>query len=420
MQELLNDNSFIKASTTVFNSYVQNYFVIIDTSENSLFCFSKDMEIIWNDFKEGVFLSDLSKKYSSTEEDNNKFKNSLILLIELGIITVDDIIYKNHELIAKKNQLDELIVNCGGKGERCKLLIETTSVCNLKCIHCFQDIDINTLKTDKLLESLQEAKYEGYIYITLSGGELFATNIWRDVIAGVRKIGFVYSIISNLTLLNDEDMSFLVSQKPERIKTSIYGNNAKTHDAITGQEGAFNKTIQNIKKLINVGIRVDVNYVIMKDNFIEYEESKKMLENLGCNVEGSYKLYPTRKNRIEHLSHQIARDQLHYLFERGLLNVKGGRCTAGQYELRVSPTGEVFPCAFMNISLGNIYKDNFKKINQSEKLQALVHEIKNCIPTQCGLCRNKDFCTYCPALVWDNKSHINECNTILHNFSNFT
>ena len=70
----------------------------------------------------------------------------------------------------------------------------------------------------------------------MSGGELFATNIWRDVIAGVRKIGFVYSIISNLTLLNDEDMSFLVSQKPERIKTSIYGNNAKTHDAITGQE----------------------------------------------------------------------------------------------------------------------------------------------------------------------------------------
>ena len=64
MQELLNDNSFIKASTTVFNSYVQNYFVIIDTSENSLFCFSKDMEIIWNDFKEGAFLSDLSKKYS--------------------------------------------------------------------------------------------------------------------------------------------------------------------------------------------------------------------------------------------------------------------------------------------------------------------------------------------------------------------
>jgi radical SAM protein with 4Fe4S-binding SPASM domain len=74
-------------------------------------------------------------------------------------------------------------------------------------------------------------------------------------------------------------------------------------------------------------------------------------------------------------------------------------CMAGLYYCRIYPTGDVTPCPYMPISLGNICKTSFKDIwFKSEVFKALrdFNQLKG----KCGACEYRNVCGGCRARAY--------------------
>ena len=74
-------------------------------------------------------------------------------------------------------------------------------------------------------------------------------------------------------------------------------------------------------------------------------------------------------------------------------------CMAGLYYCRIYPSGEVTPCPYMPVSLGNIREKSFKDIwFNSEVFKALrdFDQLKG----KCGVCEHRDVCGGCRARAY--------------------
>ena len=88
---------------------------------------------------------------------------------------------------------------------------ELTPVCNMNCRMCYvrmshqQQQAIRPLRSAaEWLSLAEEAKKHGLLYLLLTGGEPFLHPEFRQILTGLQKMGFVISINSNGTLI-DED-----------------------------------------------------------------------------------------------------------------------------------------------------------------------------------------------------------------------
>ncbi|WP_297435359.1 radical SAM protein [Thermococcus sp.] len=157
------------------------------------------------------------------------------------------------------------------------LYLEITGRCNLRCKHCYAS-NLNTpkkisqeLTLDKYLQILNNAVTEcGTHYIQLSGGEILTVpEKTISVITHARKLGlYVPTVFSNGTLITYDTASKLKKIGIGSITISLDGHNKKTHEALRGK-GTFDRTLNSIKILSEVGIRVRINTVITPYNLKE-------------------------------------------------------------------------------------------------------------------------------------------------------
>ena len=154
--------------------------------------------------------------------------------------------------------------------------------CNLDCVMCHQgEIKKNpnmTFEDFKII--IRRLKAEGVIKISLVGGEIFVHPRMKDFIQEMENMGFKYDLSSNLYIVPNIE-SFKDLKGLEMVTTSIDGF-GELHNQIRRRADAFENTIRNIKKLIEMGIRVDVATVVQKANFDRLEELLEYLcEEIG-------------------------------------------------------------------------------------------------------------------------------------------
>jgi len=149
------------------------------------------------------------------------------------------------------------------------ITFETTYACNEECIHCYMDRGIPSLKFPKIKSILKEISEAGCLFITFTGGEFFARKDALKIIEYANELNFVIDILSNGTLINAEIANYLKNNSVRRVQISLYGSTDKTHDGITGLQNSFKQTIAGVKSLRKAGIKVEIAFPLMKQNFSE-------------------------------------------------------------------------------------------------------------------------------------------------------
>jgi AdoMet-dependent heme synthase len=74
-------------------------------------------------------------------------------------------------------------------------------------------------------------------------------------------------------------------------------------------------------------------------------------------------------------------------------------CIAGLYYCRIYPNGDVTPCPYLPIKLGNVREENFKKIWLNSELFKALRD-PNSLKGKCGICEYKDLCGGCRARAY--------------------
>ena len=167
-----------------------------------------------------------------------------------------------------------------------------SGACNLNCAHCWINPEFQTegtksslhLKLETVKKAVLQGKPLGLASVKLTGGEPLMNPKIKEIIKFISDEGLGIIIETNGTLVNKTMAKFLKDTKNFKfISVSLDGADAPTHEALRQVEGSFDKAVQGIKNLVEVGIRPQMICTLHKNNIHQIKDTVKLAENLKCN-----------------------------------------------------------------------------------------------------------------------------------------
>lgn len=319
---------------------------------------------------------------------------------------------------------------------------ETTTACNLECIHCrrldiSQSLSKDDLSTEESLKLIDSIKEIGTLILILSGGEPLVRPDIFDVAKYATDKGLITALATNGTLINDEIAVKIKESGIHRVSISIDGADSTIHDKFRGIEGSFEKAINSFNILKSKGISVQINCTIAKHNAFQIEKIYElalylgahalhffMLVPVGCgvNIAESHKLdakkyeellnwifEKSQENKIQikatcapHyfriLRQRAKKSGIDVLTKHGMSAMTKG-CLAGTSVCFISHKGEVFPCGYLPVSAGNIHNESLKDIWANSPVFNRLRDTKN-LTGKCFKCEYHNICMGCRARAY--------------------
>lgn len=288
---------------------------------------------------------------------------------------------------------------------------EVTGRCNLRCKHCYavgerikQSLSFNQIK--KIIDQLA---HEGCLFLQLTGGECTFHKDFIKIYEYIRKKGIIPSISTNATLLSKELLTTLNKYPPHYIKISLYGSDAKTHEAITRIKGSFEKVINNAQKLKKLGIEVYFTGVIFKENYHDISNIKALADKLEIPIFFYSQLIPTLNLDTAPLEMSINKklqktvtsfnskvEKFNSPRSNFHMNDKYFSCNAGTSSFHLDSQGNLFICKVERNNGISLLTTNLREA--WEKLNKISYDLLK-YPTQCVECSSLKKCNTCPIKV---------------------
>ncbi len=303
-----------------------------------------------------------------------------------------------------------------------------TRECNMKCSHCY----INA--TDKKLEdelTTKEAKavidqihQVSSPLLILSGGEpLLRQDIFELIEYGSKK-GLKIGLGSNGYLIDEDMAKKLKTAGIATVSISIDSSIPAQHDEFRGVAGAWDKAVNACKALRKNGILVQVNTTLTHDNYNQIDDIMTLAESIGVENFHLFFLVPTGRGvKLTDISPQKYEEMITNTFakvHKHRLNVKPScapqfmriakgmgldmrqwvrGCLAGLHYCRIYPNGDVTPCPYLPIKLGNVREQSFKDIWFNSPVFKNLRNT-DCLKGKCGKCEYKNICGGCRARAY--------------------
>lgn len=304
-----------------------------------------------------------------------------------------------------------------GKKYLKSVLIELTTICNERCVHCYipheqKNIILPFSKVKELLNCLEEMKV---LNIVLTGGEPMMHPYFCEILSICREKRFSVNILSNLTCLSEEILEEIKRTPLISIQTSIYSMNPDVHDKITKCKGSLAKTMNGIEKLNNSGIPIQVNCPILSINKNYYEEVESWGKKNNIVVFTDYTVYAQYDGQNNNLNCRLSPDDVFEITLNKIKNDSAYRkqkiddansstyfyedlaiCSACSENVCVSANGDVYPCSgWEEYRLGNIFKEHIEHIWNDSKSTNLIRGITIKDFPKCKECEDRAYCTIC-------------------------
>ena len=249
--------------------------------------------------------------------------------------------------------------------------IGITNSCPMKCDFCYnQDRKGKLISTEQILETINELKGMGVIWLGLTGGEPLMN---PDLVEIVASIGD--SVCSKLFTtgfgLTNELTRDLKSAGLDYVSISLDDWREDKYDQIRNFQGAYKVALKAIELLKKNNIHVSVSAVFPRymiennklEKFINFLIEQEVDEAWLSEVKPSCRKYWNSKHVITEKERQLLVDiQDEYNKKDDItINYLGhfeGKehfgCAAGNRMIYIDSYGEMSPCVFTPISFGNI------------------------------------------------------------------
>ena len=253
--------------------------------------------------------------------------------------------------------------------------------CNFRCPHCCADAFQSSPETSHQM-TLEQVKHfadqadeAGIFIINLIGGEPLVWKGLDKVIEMIDSSRFHISMTTNGWFLTPEVAHKLAAWGVDKVGVSIDSGIIEEHDAFRKKDGSFLRAIDAVKNAKAAGIRVIISTVVTHQN-IHNPGFQKLLDlsveigvglDLQCaTVSGGWRGKKDVLINAEDAEYLAALRKQYPLLRRDVWSALGseGGCPAVTRSVYVIPSGEVLPCLFIHISLGNIFKEPLRDILQ--------------------------------------------------------
>jgi radical SAM protein with 4Fe4S-binding SPASM domain len=307
--------------------------------------------------------------------------------------------------------------------------LDLTYRCNNDCRHCWLRLAPDApesgreLSFEEIRRVVDEARREGCRSWTISGGEPMLRPDFAEIFAFITGRAASYTLNTNGTLITPA-IARMLKKKGSKL-VALYGATAEVHDRVTRTPGSFVALTRGIAYLREAGAAFTVQVVPMKRNLHEYEAMARLAESWSPSWRvGASWLFLSAdgdpaKNRgiaAERLSPaevlEIDRPEgtaagLGAAADAACFAAGGGglyaECLAGRRDFHVDPYGGLSFCGLVKdpqLRL-DLRRMSFREA-WGEQLPALGDRIEpgKAYRENCGSCRLKKDCRWCPAYAY--------------------
>lgn len=311
-----------------------------------------------------------------------------------------------------------------GKGPVKIMSWNTTNDCNLFCAHCYRESgekaqgELTTEQGKKLIEEIARA---GFHIMIFSGGEPLRRPDIYELIAHAKAHGLRPVLGSNGTLIDEAVAQKLKEAGLMAAGISLDSLNPALHDNLRGKAGAWQSAIHGMEACKKVSLPFQIHTTVMDWNEGEVTDIMELAVEIGARAHHIFFLIPTGRGEDivdMALDRQAYENVLIRIMEKAKdvpIEVKptcapqfirvakdigfkqrfSRGCLAGLTYCIISPTGDVQPCAYMKMEIGNVKDTPFDEIWANNETFAQLRT--ETYSGQCGHCAHKDGCGGCRA-----------------------
>ena len=300
--------------------------------------------------------------------------------------------------------------------------IEPTFRCNLRCAHCYCNLALDDkdalereLKTEEVLDILDQIAEAGCLWLLITGGEPLVRDDFLDIYAYAKKKGFIINLFTNGTLLTSKIADYLAEWLPFRVEITLYGITKKTYERVTGITGSFEACMKGIDLLLQHRIPLELKTMVMTLNRDELWQIKDYAEKIGVDfrfdpvinprLDGSKSPCSLRISPQEIVELDLADEKRAKAWQK-LCNEEPGDirrdrlyiCGAGINMFNIGPYGQMSGCQMTRFHNYNLRCNSFKEGWYHSIPEFLALEPEGSY--QCADCDLIKLCNQCPGWAW--------------------
>ncbi len=321
---------------------------------------------------------------------------------------------------------------------------ELSPVCNFACKMCYvrktakevRESSRPILTLNDWRRIAREAKEAGMLFLLLTGGEPF---LWPDfwtLYEELIEMGFLVSINTNGSLIDEEAIERFKKLPPKRINITLYGASDATYERLCGAKGVFDRVDRAIRGLKEAGICVKLNCSLTPDNEQDLEQMIAYADRNDLVIDvTSYMFPPIRRdasmvgvNTSRFTPEQTARYRLLVYklqstpeqYRKLLEDIRSGyidppgldegcvdpldgriRCRAGKASFWITWDGWMTPCGLMPDPKIDLMKTDF--FTGWQQLTRYCSDVQ--LSGVCGKCSNVKVCHPCAAMAVAETGH---------------
>jgi len=301
--------------------------------------------------------------------------------------------------------------------------IEVTRRCPLECQHCYnnlpmgdQDARSREMTTEEHFKTLDELVEMGCFWLLYTGGEIFARKDFLEIYTYAKKKGFLITLFTNGTLINERIADYLVEWPPFAIEITLYGRTKETYEELTQIPGSYERCLRGIKLLRERGLPLKLKTVATSINKHEIFAMQQFAEELDVDFKFDGQINPRIDCSQSPLAVRLTPEEVvaldfhsperageyRRLAERDLESLpnlaQSGTmysCGGGMNSFAVNAYGEIGICIISQQETFSIRRAGVRQVWEEALLRLRMR--KRTRVTKCIQCRIQSLCGMCPA-----------------------
>ncbi|WP_135076049.1 radical SAM protein [Terasakiella sp. SH-1] len=297
---------------------------------------------------------------------------------------------KRNDLASRKPYVAEKLARISEmerRGEISPIVrLEKSYLCNFQCTHCSAEYymdrhlknvhhiedDRRQIDLDAVRELSKQADELGLARFVITGGEPLVMRDFDAVVEAIDPEKHYIITDTNGWFLDEERARHLKKIGVEKVQLSLDSMIEEEHDAFRNKKGSYKRVLRAVDASLDAGLNLILSTVLVKGR-AKSKEFREMCEYATKRNFGLYVSYAKPTGSCsEHPEFVIDKEDADILREmekdynvfthmtpsygshKGCITVKG--------IITVTSTGEVTPCPYIDMSLGNIFETPLKEI----------------------------------------------------------
>jgi radical SAM protein with 4Fe4S-binding SPASM domain len=309
-----------------------------------------------------------------------------------------------------------------------------TKRCNLRCAHCYLSAgerdagSIDELTTEECYRVVDEmVRVNPASILVLTGGEPLLRRDLPQIARYATTKGMMVVVGTNGTLLTDEKIRELLDAGVMGVSISVDSLDHSNHDTFRRLPGALKGALSGIEACRRNGLQFQVHTTASSMNYDEIPSIMDFAFKAGARVYNLFFLVCTgRGEEMSDITPEQYEEVLGYLLDvqakfPGMLvrsrcaphfkriayeknpespitkaqGYEGGGCLAGTHYARITPEGDLTPCPFMPLSVGNLRQSGFDTLWNDSPVFADLRAPQ--LKGKCADCEYSELCGGCRA-----------------------